>query len=580
MSYGFKPKPTTMLNKKLFSLALATMPIVASAQFARVEVIHNCADAAASTVDVYVNGSIFREDFAFRTTTGWINVPADIPLTIGIAPGSSSSAADVFANFPVTFSSANKYVVVASGIESPSGYNPSPAFNLEVYDMGRESALVATNTDVLVFHGSTDAPTVDVVETGAGAGTVIDDLSYAEFSGYLPLPTANYVIEVRDATGTTSVKSYDVPLQSLGLTGAAITVVASGFLNPSTNSDGEAFGLYASTGVEGALLPLPESSARVEIIHNCADALAAEVDVYLNGGLAIDNFAFRTTTGFIDLPAGVELNIGIAPGNSTSAADVIAPFNVTLASGGTYVVVANGIVSPTGYSPSPAFDLHVFAAAREAASSMMNTDVLVFHGSTDAPTVDVVEIGAGAGTVINDLAYADFQGYLELPTSDYILDIRDETGTESVFSYSAPLATLGLSGAAVTVVASGFLDPNQNSDGEGFGLWASLGTEGALIPLPLYTVGVQDRDVNMSLNAYPNPANEQISIEFSSATNEPITVSLIDVAGRSAATSAVNGLTGGRMRTSLDLNGVQSGIYTLRLQSNSGVATRVVSVVR
>ena len=42
-------------------------------------------------------------------------------------------------------------------------------------------------------------------------------------------------------------------------------------------------------------------TARVQIIHNSADDAAAEVDVYLNDGLAVDNFAFRTSTGFIDL---------------------------------------------------------------------------------------------------------------------------------------------------------------------------------------------------------------------------------------------------------------------------------------
>ena len=89
---------------------------------------------------------------------------------------------------------------------------------------------------------------------------------------------------------------------------------------------------------------------------------------------------------------------------------------------------------------------------------MDNTDVLVFHGSTDAPTVDVVEIGQGAGTIVDDFMYGEFAGYLELPTADYVLDIRDETGENSVVAYSAPLATLELDGAALVTVASGFLE--------------------------------------------------------------------------------------------------------------------------
>ena len=52
-------------------------------------------------------------------------------------------------------------------------------------------------------------------------------------------------------------------------------------------------------------------TARVQIIHNSADAAAAEVDIYLDGAIAIEDVAFRTATPFIDLPADV--NIGHFP---------------------------------------------------------------------------------------------------------------------------------------------------------------------------------------------------------------------------------------------------------------------------
>ncbi|MCB9024119.1 MAG: DUF4397 domain-containing protein [Lentimicrobiaceae bacterium] len=80
--------------------------------------------------------------------------------------------------------------------------------------------------------------------------------------------------------------------------------------------------------------------------------------------------------------------------------------------------------------------------------------MLAFHGSTDAPVVDVVETGVGAGTIIDNFTYGDFAGYLELPTNDYVLAVRDETGTATVVSYAAPLATLGLQGQALTVLQS------------------------------------------------------------------------------------------------------------------------------
>ncbi len=70
--------------------------------------------------------------------------------------------------------------------------------------------------------------------------------------------------------------------------------------------------------------------------------------------------------------------------------------------------------------------------------------------------MDIVEVGAGAGTIVDDISYTEFQGYLELPTADYTIDVRDETGTTTVASYEVPLAALNLDGVALVAVASGF----------------------------------------------------------------------------------------------------------------------------
>ncbi len=176
-------------------------------------------------------------------------------------------------------------------------------------------------------------------------------------------------------------------------------------------------------------------TAKIQVIHNSADAAASTVDVYLNGGLAIDDFAFRTATPFIDVPAGVQIDVAIAPSTSTSVSDAIATFSYTLTQDEKYVIVANGIVSGTGYSPAIPFDLHVFAGGRESATTSTNTDLLVCHGSTDAPAVSVWETGVGAGQLFNNFVYSDFEGYLELPTNNYVIEVRDDAGTTTLACY-------------------------------------------------------------------------------------------------------------------------------------------------
>ncbi|MBW6498010.1 MAG: DUF4397 domain-containing protein [Bacteroidales bacterium] len=226
-------------------------------------------------------------------------------------------------------------------------------------------------------------------------------------------------------------------------------------------------------------------TARMQIIHNSADAAVEEVDIYVNGELFLSDFAFRTATPFVDVPAGVDLDIIVAPAGA-GIANGVGPVTVNLENGGTYIAIANGIVSTSGYDPAPGFSLNVFPMGRETAASATNTDVLVFHGSTDAPTVSVWETGVGAGQIISDFNYGDFAGYLELGTADYILEVRTADGETTVVAYSAPLSTLGLDGAALTVVASGFLNPANNSNGEAFGLFVALPAGGDLIALPVY----------------------------------------------------------------------------------------------
>ncbi|MBC8882549.1 DUF4397 domain-containing protein [Flavobacterium piscinae] len=227
-------------------------------------------------------------------------------------------------------------------------------------------------------------------------------------------------------------------------------------------------------------------TARVQVIHNSPDLAASSVDVYLNDVLLINDFHFRTATPFIDAPAGIELSIDIAPSSSSSSAESLYNLTTTLEEFETYIIVANGIVSSSGYTPNQPFALNVFVGGREGTPIENNTDVLVMHGSPDAPIVDVVELAVPAGTIINDISYGSFSNYLELPTNNYVLAVRNETGTATVATYSAPLADLFLQSDAITVVASGFLNPSQNSNGPEFGLWVAKASGGDLIPLPLF----------------------------------------------------------------------------------------------
>ena len=298
-------------------------------------------------------------------------------------------------------------------------------------------------------------------------------------------------------------------------------------------------------------------TARVQVIHNSADLAAATVDVYLNETLLIDNFAFRTASPFVDAPAGTAITLSVAPANSTSVSQSIFSVDATLTAGEKYIVVANGIVSATGYSPSQPFNLFVYPMAREEATQEANTDVLVFHGATDAPTVDVQAVGAG--TIVDDLAYSTYQGYLELPANNYTLSVATADGQTIVASYAAPLETLGLGGQALTVLASGFLNPANNSNGPAFGLWAALPAGGSLVELPSAQLGTDSFSTN-NFAIYPNPASSEINI-FKGNTIAG-NVLIYDSFGRNVISAEGN---------RVDVSGLSNGIYFV--EANEGTAT-------
>jgi hypothetical protein len=455
---------------------------------ARVQLIHNSADAAVALVDVWLNDSLLLDNFAFRTASPFLNVPAGQEFTLAVKEPGSQDPDNPIWSHNYTFNIDEKYILVAEGIVSTSGYVPAIPFDVTVYPQAHEVANGSGQTDMLLEHGSTDAPAIDVVEVGIGIGLIADNLAYSQFAGYFGLATVNYIFQVRDQTGITKIAAYKAPFGTMGLQGDAVTLITSGFLDPANNSNGPEFGLYMAQAAGGPLVKLAVYApmARAQLIHNSADTAVSVVDVWLNQTLLLDNFEFRTASPFFNAPADEEFTIAVTGPDSQDPYNPIWSHNYSLTEGETYIMVAEGIVSTSGYAPAIPFDIAVYPAGRETAIQPDRTDILVQNSSTDAPALDIVEIKLGAGTIVNNLVYAEFSGYLELPTLNYIFEVRDETGVTLLGTYRAPLQTLGMEGAAITVVASGFIDPAVNSNGPAFGLWAALASGGALVELPPY----------------------------------------------------------------------------------------------
>jgi hypothetical protein len=588
---------------------LVAFSATAFATGSRLQVIHNAADPAADTVDVYVNGARLLDDFAFRTATPFIDVPSGVPVNVGVAPAGSFTAADTIANFVFTFAAGRKYVAVANGVLNPAGFVPNPngrsiAFTILPYDRARESGLSRFMVDLNVVHGATDAPGVDVLVRNSGflhQNRLVSNLTYGRFSGYKSLPARSYILDVTPAgVPGTIVATFTADLSGLG--GGAATVFASGFLDPAGNQGGEAFGLFAALP-NGTVVELPKvGEARLQVIHNAADPAADSVDVYVNGGRLLDNFAFRTATPFITVPAGVPVNIGVAPKNSSTAADTLKNFAVTFTAGRTYVAVANGVLQ-TGFVPNPdgrsiAFTLFLYDRGREQAKVNGLVDVNVLHGSTDAPTVDVRPARFFSFLpLVNDISYGRFSGYLSLPALNYTLSVTTPDGRTTVAAFRADLR--GLRGGAATVFASGFLNPSGNRNGKPFGLFAALPT-GTVVELPAVQGNAPETEIEPGEDAtalrkgsdgsapaefaleqnYPNPFNPTTSIRFSLPEARMVTLRVYDLTGREVAELVNEVRAAGTYNVTFDASRLASGMYIYRLQAGDLTSTKRLTLLK
>lgn len=256
--------------------------------------------------------------------------------------------------------------------------------------------------------------------------------------------------------------------------------------------------------------------AKVQVIHNSADPAAAVVDVYVNGLKpdALDDFAFRSATPFLDVPAGTDLTITIAgPGSMDVNDQVVANIPAgQLEADKEYILVANGVVGDGFSSPmGRTINFALYPAEGKSTSEMV--DLKVFHGSTDAPAVDIYADINGEPLIPN-LNYGDYAGYLTLPVDVYNLTLTVAGAKETVAgTWTADIT--GLDGLGAVVFASGFFNlddqPETVPETSAFGLYAAL-PNGTVVELPVNPDNSVTFIEASENTLFPNPANDYLNI--------------------------------------------------------------------
>lgn len=180
--------------------------------------------------------------------------------------------------------------------------------------------------------------------------------------------------------------------------------------------------------------------ARVRVVHLSPDA--PNVDVRVDGGLAISNLAFREFTDYVDLPAGT-YQVQVEPAGSGNNGPFVIDAMLTLDAGTDYTVIASDILD--NITPVVLVDDNTAPAAGLG-------HVRFFHGSPDAPAVDIAL--TGGPVLLGNVAFQEFTDYLPVPAGTYDLEVR-VAGTDTVV-LTLP-GTVVPAGAVVTAYATGLV---------------------------------------------------------------------------------------------------------------------------
>ncbi len=501
----------------------------------KIQIVHASPDAPA--VDIFINGNPVAavSNLKFKEATGVVNI-GDLnvvrcgKVNVSIAPaGAGISQAVYNQTLEFTSSDATAYVV-ASGLLA-GGANPFDLFVTEGANFGP----VSGGAKVIAFHGSPDAPAVDV---RSGGSAVVSNLAFGDFkpSGYLTLPAGEYELEIAPTATSNAVACFKAAVtnETVGL------ILANGLLNGSPQ-----FGLslVTPTGTVVDLSACPPSIT-IQVFHNVPDAPAVDIFVNDNPEPAIRNLAFRQSSARLDYRGPANVNVKIFRAGDTGQPVFEKSWDLSSATG-VYLVAAGEL------SGSKPFDVYAYPNARFVPAGS-KAIVQVFHGSPDAPTVDVYVNG---DVVVPGLAFGAFApNYLEISPATYTVGIAP-AGEAVIANFVAPISQP----AAALVLASGYLNPPTENDPE-FGLFATF-SPGNWIPLPVQTSRAASA-LASAVSVFPNPATDVVYLAAVDVKASNAVLSLTDLSGKTVLTQNVS-LTEGAV--AVDVSSLVPGLYTYRL---------------
>ena len=220
--------------------------------------------------------------------------------------------------------------------------------------------------------------------------------------------------------------------------------------------------------------PSPKS-ARLQLLHNAPDPFLQKVDVLLDSIKILDDFEFRHATPYIDIPAGVQLEMEITTENN----DSVKKIKFTPNPENSYVAVITGVVDKDNLQNSSGKDIDISAriiAGRERNTVNNAVMLLPFHSAPDAGSYSI-ETQTGE-IIVKDDTYNDVNDYITLTPNPYTFNVKINNNS---IGFNADLSASD--GQAAVLFTSGFMNTAGIQNRKPFNLFLAF-ADGVVRRLP------------------------------------------------------------------------------------------------
>lgn len=190
------------------------------------------------------------------------------------------------------------------------------------------------------------------------------------------------------------------------------------------------------------------SAQKIQFINAVDDASLNVVDVYINGNLFLEDMAVNTPSFVYDMPEGTSLNIAVAPGNSTSAADALFGIKDTVWANQHHILTLSGSKTNLDRPLGIIVDKSGWSISTDPAK----VAVKWIHAATGATDLNVVVRNTGV-MILGGLKYGDATPYQVMNSEEIFIDVKKVGTTDILSTYR--LSLQAETGKAISVVVTG-----------------------------------------------------------------------------------------------------------------------------